>query len=62
MHGKVIRFGKGWGFIRGDDDRRYYVKSGDIRVPSGFLATGSQVEFRPTTNDKGRMAVDVRPL
>lgn len=62
MYGKVSRFEKGWGFIQGDNGKRYYVSSGEIRVPSGILAVGSHVDFRPSTNDRGLVAVDVRPL
>ena len=62
MFGQVIQFYRGYGFIKGDDGMPYYVRGGDIRLPSGFLAKGSHVEFRPSTNDKGRIALDVRPL
>lgn len=62
MFGKVSSFGKGYGFIRGDDGRRYYVRSGDVCVPSGILTAGSHVDFRPGTNDRGLIARNVRPL
>lgn len=67
MFGKVTRFNGRWGFIKEDDreggtGRTYYVRSGDILVPSGFLAAGSHVEFTPSLNDRGRIALNVRPM
>ncbi len=62
MYGKVSRFEKGWGFILGDNGRRYYVSGGEIRVPSGILAVGSHVEFHPSVNDRGYAAKNVRPI
>lgn len=51
MLGKVESYSdsKGWGFIRGDDGRRYYVSRGGINkqsIPSGSLYAGCTVEFR----------------
>lgn len=51
MLGKVENYSnsKNWGFILGDDGRRYYVSKGKINkesIPSGTLQKGCTVEFR----------------
>lgn len=51
-----------WGFIRGDDMRRYYVSRGNIdkkSIPSGTLHPGSTVEFNV---GEGNRAFNVRYL
>lgn len=53
---------KGWGFIRGDDGRRYYVSRGNIsreKIPSGTLYPGYTVEFNA---GEGNKAFNVRYL
>lgn len=46
---------KNWGFIRGDDGRRYYIPRGNINrqsIPSGALAPGDTVEFQTGEGNK----------
>lgn len=62
MMGKVESYSaaKNWGFIRGDDGRRYYVSRGNInreRVPSRALSAGCSVEF---STGEGNKALNVR--
>ena len=57
MLGKVESFNdaKGWGFIRGDDGRRYYVSRGNIsrdKIPSRTLSSGYSVEFSTGEGNK----------
>lgn len=64
MMGKVESYSaaKNWGFIRGDDGRRYYVSRGNIdreRIPSGALSAGYGVEF---STGEGNKAINVRYL
>lgn len=59
MLGKVFTYSsrKGWGFIYGDDGRRYYVSRGNVRTRSGSLTAGYAVEF---SRGEGNRAVNVR--
>ena len=53
---------KRYGFIRGDDGRKYYVSRGNIdknRVPSGVLHPGNTVEFN---TGEGNKAFNVKYL
>lgn len=57
MMGKVESYSaaKNWGFIRGDDGRRYYISRGNInreRIPSGALNAGCSVEFNTREGNK----------
>lgn len=65
MLGKVENYDpkKGYGFIRGDDGKRYYVSSGNIdrsSVRSKCLASGYSVSFN--IGEVGNKAYDVRYL
>lgn len=65
MIGKVENYSprKGYGFIMGDDGKRYYVSSGNIdknNIRSGQLASGYTVSFN--TGKAGNKAYDVRYL
>ncbi len=62
MIGKVESYSaaKNWGFIRGDDMRRYYVSKGNINresIPSRALSVGCSVEF---STGEGNKALNVR--
>ncbi len=59
MLGKVSTYDsrKGWGFIHGDDGRRYYVSQGNISLPSRCLYPGYTVEFSVR---EGNRALNVR--
>ncbi len=57
--GKVSQFGsKGYGFIDGDDDERYFVHQKNIETKSR-LKTGTRVVFDAQTSDKGLVAMEV---
>ena len=64
MFGKVDSFDskKRYGFILGDDGRRYFVHSGSINIPSGNLDRGYMVSFTPTLSSRGYAAADVNLL
>lgn len=64
IYGRVETFDrqKRWGFIAGDDGRRYYVSSGSINVPSKTLDAGYSVVFTATCNNRGYRAEDVSLL
>ena len=59
MMGKVSKYNskEGWGFICGDDRRRYYVSQGNVCTRSGSLAAGYTVEF---SRGEGNRALNVR--
>lgn len=64
MIGRVESYSdaKSYGFIRGDDGRKYYVSRGNIdknRIPSRVLHPGSTVEFY---TGEGNKAFKVRYL
>lgn len=61
IYGRVDTFNreKHWGFISGDDGRRYYVSSSDINIPSKALDAGYAVVFTPTCGNRGYRAEDV---
>ena len=61
MLGKVKRYDpkKGFGFIRGDDGREYFVPWCNVRTASKSLVAGYTVEFN--TGD-GNRAMNVRYL
>ena len=65
MIGRVESYNprKGYGFIQGDDGRRYYVSSGNINknsIRSGSLSSGYCVSFN--TEKIGNKAYDVSYL
>lgn len=65
MIGRVESYNprKGYGFIMGDDGRRYYISSGNIdrnSIRSGSLVSGYGVIFN--TGKIGNKAYDVRYL
>lgn len=61
MLGKVEQFDnkKRYGFISGDDGRRYFVHASNVKTPSGSLEKGYMVSFTATTNNRGYAAVNV---
>lgn len=57
--GTVAQFGtKGYGFIDGDNNEKYFVHQKSIFNKSR-LKTGTRVEFNTKTSDKGLVAFDV---
>lgn len=64
IYGRVDTFSreKRWGFITGDDGRRYYVSSSDIKIPSKALDAGYSVVFTATCGNRGYRAEDVELL
>lgn len=60
MLGKVESYSskKGYGFIAGDDGRKYFVPYCNVRTRSGELIRGYQVEFN--TEKIGNRAYNVR--
>ncbi len=65
MEGVVIRFSdmKGFGFILGEDNERYFVHYSEIQM-EGFqtLQIEDIVEFDPDKGPKGLNAKNVRKL
>lgn len=61
MFGKVESYDtrKGYGFIRGDDNRRYFVPYCNVNTRSGGLLPGYSVEFN---TGEGNKAFNVRLL
>ena len=61
MIGKVESYDakKGYGFIRGDDGKRYFVPYINVKTRSGSLIAGYTVDFN--TGD-GNKAMNVRLL
>lgn len=60
MTGTVAQFGtKGYGFITGDDDEKYFVHQKNVYNKSR-LRGDTRVEFRTETSDKGLVAVNVK--
>ncbi len=63
MEGKVKWFNaeKHIGFIRGEDDKEYFVHLSALK--EGFVPRqGTRVEFTPDKNERGLRAVDVKPM
>ena len=60
---KFFKRTKGWGFIRGEDEKDYFVHQSDIQM-KGFrnLADGDQVEFDVMDSPKGKQAIHVKPI
>jgi CspA family cold shock protein len=60
MKGTVAQFGtKGYGFITGDDDEKYFVHQKNIYNKSRLRAD-TRVVFSAENSDKGLVAVDVK--
>lgn len=66
---KVFFSRPGWGFIRGDDDRDYFVHYKELSEdcidnPQGRrnLSPGQRVEFGASENERGPLAVGVEPV
>ena len=57
---KMLSDTKGYGFVRGDDDRDYFVQYTRIEG-SGFrsVSVGQRVEFTPINTARGLQAIDV---
>jgi cold shock CspA family protein len=60
--GIVDRYDKAlcYGFLRGDDGRRYFVHRTDVAGP--MLTAGERVQFDPLTTAKGLRARAVQRL
>ena len=60
MTGIVTQFGtKGYGFITGDDGKKYFVHQKNIYNKSR-LRIDTRVKYKVETSEKGRVAVDVK--
>lgn len=61
IYGRVEAFDrkKRYGFITGDDGRKYFVHSNDINVPSKSLDSGYSVIFTPACRERGYRAENV---
>ena len=60
MTGIVAQFGtKGYGFITGDDDEKYFVHQKNIYNKSR-LRSDTRVKFKVENSEKGLVAVDVK--
>ena len=59
MIGKVEKYNrqKGFGFIRGDDGKRYFVPNCNVKTRSRALNAGTTVEFNI---GEGNKALNVR--
>lgn len=64
MIGKVETYNsrRGFGFILGDDGKRYFVPYCNVKTASGALAGGYTVEFLAGRNEYGYVASNVRML
>lgn len=63
MEGTISSFlpSKGYGFLRGDDGRDYFVHCNDIIEPDAVVE-GQRVAFEESTTPKGYRARRVRPV
>ena len=60
MTGIVAQFGtKGYGFITGDDDEKYFVHQKNV-LNKSRLRGDTRVKFKVKTSEKGLVAVDVK--
>ena len=60
MTGIVTQFGtKGYGFITGDDGKKYFVHQKNIYNKSR-LRIDTRVKYKVETSEKGLVAVDVK--
>jgi len=60
MTGIVAQFGtKGYGFITGDDNEKYFVHQKNIFNKSR-LRSDTRVKFKVENSDKGLVAIDVK--
>lgn len=60
MTGIVAQFGtKGYGFITGDDDEKYFVHQKNVYNKSR-LRVDTRVKYRVEKSEKGFVAVDVK--
>ncbi|KZN39848.1 cold shock domain-containing protein [Pseudoalteromonas luteoviolacea] len=64
MKGKVVKYkqDKGYGFICGDDGHDYFFHKSE--VPNGYRSTlkqGQNVEFKSSSNDRGLLALRIKP-
>jgi cold shock CspA family protein len=62
--GVVTKWDGAWGFVEADaGGTRHFFRRADVDVPEPFqLVEGQPVRFRPAKNDRGGLALDVRPL
>ena len=60
MTGIVAQFGtKGYGFITGDDNEKYFVHQKNVFNKSR-LRSDTSVKFKVENSDKGLVAIDVK--
>lgn len=60
VQGAVAQFGtKGYGFISGDDGKKYFVHQKNI-VNKSRLATNTRVVFNAEDSEKGLIATNVK--
>lgn len=62
MFGKVVAYypDKGYGFIQGDDGKKYFAPCSEVKTASGVLEKGYTAEFTLPTS--GNRAYNVRYL
>ena len=53
MRGKVLSFNGSTGLISGDDGRRYGFSVSDVMGDTGYLPSGSTVDFEPEGDTAG---------
>lgn len=66
-HGTVMWFNdhKGYGFIKGEDNKSYFFHYTSIIGPEGkrkTIANGAAVRFGLGLNEKGTIAIDVEDI
>jgi CspA family cold shock protein len=63
MEGTVKWFNdsKGFGFIKGEDGKEYFVHKNAL-PPGTFLKENDAVSFEPTETDRGVQAKDVKKV
>lgn len=64
MKGKVLKYisDKGYGFLRGDDGHDYFFHKSEIpNANRANLTQGQNVEFKSSSNDRGLLALRVKP-
>ena len=60
MTGIVVQFGtKGYGFITGDDGKKYFVHQKNVYNKSRLRAD-TRVQYKVETSEKGLVAVNVK--
>ncbi len=60
---KIVKTGKGFGFILGEDRKSYFFHSSGVKnAIFDNLREKTQVQFTPTSTDKGLRAEEIEVL